>query len=420
MEPGDAEAHLHLGLALQGLGRESAAAEALGRAAALRPEDPAYHRLLGEALGREGRFEEAVEAIRQALLLDPSDARLHCLLARQLRGLGRLDGALAAYGEAIRLRPALARAHYGRATTLLAMGRFHEAWEDFEWRDELPEAASTRHRHDGYAAPRWRGEPFQRRTLLVGIEQGAGDIFQFVRYLRPVKARGGRVLLECRSEHRQLFRHLAGADELVARGAEGVPFDLFVPLLSLPGLFGTVPETIPSEVPYLFADPFLVARWRDAVPSGPETRVGLVWGGSPRHAGDRQRSAPLAAFQPLAAIPGIRVFSLQQGGREAELATAAPALRFENLGARTQGYAETAAVIANLDLVVSVDTSVAHLAAAMGKTVWVLLAVDADWRWGRESDRSPWYPTVRLFRQSRPGDWVKVIDQVARALHPAA
>jgi hypothetical protein len=250
----------------------------------------------------------------------------------------------------------------------------------------------------------------------VYAEQGFGDTIQFVRYLPLVKQRGGQVLLECQPPLLSLLAGTAGADRLIAGGAPLPAFDVQVALLSLPGIFGTVLDTIPAAVPYLAADAALVSRWRRELAPVKGFKVGIAWQGSPKHEGDRHRSLALAQFEALARLPGVQLVSLQKGPGSEQVAALAGRFPILNVSDRLDTFLDTAGVIMNLDLVVSVDTAVAHLAGALGAPIWVALPWTPDWRWLLERGDCPWYPTMRLFRQQQFGDWAEVFERLAAEL----
>jgi len=294
----------------------------------------------------------------------------------------------------------------------LREGAFEAGWREYEWRWRLPGAIPPRHQ----TLPAWQGEPANGRTLLVWWEQGFGDTVQFVRYLPMLVRQGWRVVLEVHPAQFRLFSPQEGV-VIVAQGDPLPECDVQCALLSLPFLCGTRPETIPWDSPYLQADPAATAVWRARLPEG-GVRVGLVWQGSPDHKDDRNRSIPLTCFAPLAAVPGGHLLSLQKNYGLDQLAGLPEGMSVQTLGPdydRGQ-FRETAAVIMALDLVIAVDTSVAHLAGALGRPVWLALPVVPDWRWGLGREESPWYPTMRLFRQTERGRWDDVFARMADAL----
>ena len=262
------------------------------------------------------------------------------------------------------------------------------------------------------------GAALDGRTILLHAEQGLGDTLQFARYAALVKARGATVILSCPKKLLAVLQTCPGIDQLIPMGAEPPPFDVYAPLLSLPRLFGTTVATIPASMPYLAAQPELVDRWRDRLAAAPGFRVGLVWQGSATYKKDHQRSAALGWFAPLARVPGVRLFSLQVGPGSEQLGSLGDRFPVIDLGGSFDpaSFSDAAAVLKNLDLLVTVDTALAHLGGALGSSVWLALPHAADWRWLHEREDSPWYPTVRLFRQSHPGDWDGVFERIAREL----
>ena len=301
------------------------------------------------------------------------------------------------------------------AQMLLAVGRLPEGWHhnEFRWMTE-----HFLQRRPNFGRPVWSGQDLRGKTILLHVEQGLGDDIQFVRYAPYVKALGATVLLLVPPVLQALMHGVAGVDRVLVLGDdETAPaFDYYVHLLSLPKVFGTDLATVPADIPYLCVEPKCAARWLQRLGEVHEFKVGLVWAGNPMHPGDRHRSMSLETMAPLGEISGVRFYSLQKGARE-EDANAPPAgLVLENLGPELGDLCDTAAVISQLDLVICVDTAVAHLAGALGKPVWVMIARSCDWRWLEGRDDSPWYPTARLFRQTRRGEWEGVIDRVKEAL----
>jgi hypothetical protein len=295
------------------------------------------------------------------------------------------------------------------------MGDFERGWEEYEWRWKKAKVTPR-----DFPQPLWDSSALEGRTILIHTEQGLGDTLQFIRYVPLVKQRGGTVIVECPASLGQLLASCAGIDRLIASGAPLPPFDVHAPLLSLPRIFGTTLANVPAEVPYLSADPALVEYWRSELSSVAGIKIGIAWQGNPRFPADCMRSIPLTHFTPLAQVDGVRLFSLQKGTGSAQLAAVASYLPVIDLADRLDetsgGFMDTAAVMKNLDLVVTSDTSIAHLAGALGVPVWVALALGGDWRFlvGRED--SPWYPTMRLFRQTQMGDWDSVFERIAAEL----
>jgi tetratricopeptide (TPR) repeat protein len=418
LDPDFAEAQSNLAHTLGQLGRLEEAV-ALGCAALnIRADSaPALHSL-GNLLWQVGRIDESVECCRRAVALRPDDAESHNILGIALRQQGALAEALACSRKAVALKPDMPEAHTNLAMALLAQGAFAEGWAEYEWRwqaGEMPSVARD------FAQPQWRGEPAAGRTLLVHAEQGFGDTLQFCRFATSAASLGLRVILEVPAPLLRLMRGLPGVERVIAAGDALPAFDLHCPMLSLPLALGTTLETIPSPIGYLHADPAQAAMWRARLGGAPGLRVGLAWAGNPRPhspgaaAIDRRRSIDPALLAPLMAIPGVRFGSVQKGGPPAPS-------EFPLLDAMDEmaDFADTAALIANLDLVISIDSAVAHLAAALGRPVWLLDRFDCCWRWLIGRRDSPWYPTLRIYRQPRPSDWPSVLAEVAGDLAPLA
>jgi tetratricopeptide (TPR) repeat protein len=421
-KPDCAEAYNNLGLALLDAGRAGEAAVVLRQGARLRPQAAEGHNNLGLALAALGRFAEAEACYERALALNPRYAEAHNNLACALQALGRHEEALASHELALWLQPGSASAHWNRSLALLQMGDYPRGWAEYEWRWRRDKAVPRR-----LPGPAWDGRPLEGRTLLIYMEQGLGDQIQFLRYTPLARERVGAVVVECPARLVPLFSTCPGIDRLVPEGSPLPPFDTHAVLLSLPHLLGTTLETIPAAVPYLAADRARMAAWAKALAGVESYRVGIAWQGNPRHPGDRHRSVPLARFAPLARVPGVRLISLQRGpGTEQlrELASRLPVVQLPTDSADDGAFLDTAALLKQLDLVVTVDTAVAHLAGALGVPAWVALPAVPDWRWLLERDDSPWYPTLRLFRQEELGDWPPVFEHMAaelrRRVPPAA
>jgi hypothetical protein len=319
-----------------------------------------------------------------------------------------LPAALANYRQAIALRPALPQAHFNEAVCLLLAGEMREGWQKYEYRWQCEQRKFKR----SFTPPLWLGaDSLTGKTLLVYPEQGLGDTLQFVRYVPLLAARGATVLLEVQPRLHTLMNSLPGAKAVYARGEVLPDFDVHCPLLSLPLAFSTTLNDIPASVPYLQAPADKVAHWRERLGSSHAPRIGVVWSGGPYHKTDHLRSIPLEQFKAVL-DPNIRFFSLQKEVKEPDAVILAATPEITPLGEQIADFADTAAIIANLDLVISVDTAVAHLAGALGKPTWILLPFAPDWRWLLGRDDSPWYPSARLFRQTTPGDWDSVLQRV--------
>ena len=409
-----AEAHHNMGNVFFSQGRYAAAVEKYNHVISLDPECIEAYNSAATALQYLGEYDAAIEKCGQALLRKPDYAEAYNTAASVLLKKGLCVEAIENYGHALRLKPDYAEAHCNLGMALLLGGRFEEGWAEYAWRLKTDKAAYLR----GHPAPCWDGSSFAGKTLLVRHEQGFGDNIQFIRYLPMVKRLGGRVSCEMLRPLVGLFGGFGGVDELVeASSATALAGDLdfYVPLLELPRILGTTLETIPAGVPYLHADPVKAQRWRGRF-SQMELNVGIVWAGQPAHPEDRARSCHLRHFVPLSKIPGVQLFGLQKGSAAAQVKDLAAEISLTNLGEELDDFTDTAAVIENLDLVISVDTAVLHLAGAMAKPVWAILASAPDWRWMLERRDSPWYPTIRLFRQRQYGDWDDVFQRVSQEL----
>lgn len=411
LRPDHAEACNNLGLVLNEAGRAAEAAVMLGQAARLRPGFVEAHNNLGTALVCLGRPDQAEASYREALRLDPSCAEAHANLGRLCTDLGRYEEGLAHFQLALRIKPD-PQVRWHRSLSLLAGGEFEKGWAEYESRWQFKEFPSR-----GFSPPLWDGSSLRGRSILLHAEQGLGDTLHFIRYAALLKEQGTTVLVECPACLIPLLSRCAGIDHLIGQGAELPEFDVHAPLLSLPHLCGTTLATVPAQVPYLFADPEAVEHWRHRLEGVHELKIGVVWQGNPAYANDRLRSIPLAGFAPLARQPGVRLYSLQKGTGAEQVAAVAE--RFEvtelvsELDAQGGAFTETSAIIENLDLVISPDTAIAHLAGGLGALTWVALMAQPDWRWLRGRDDSPWYPSMRLFRQSVPGDWGPVFERMA-------
>ncbi|WP_052007325.1 tetratricopeptide repeat protein [Burkholderia paludis] len=460
--PGDAATHADLATLLQELGRPDEAERHYREALVHAPDDAATLNLLGALLQRRGRLPEAEHCLRRAVSLqpgyrdargnlgnvlfeqqrygeaeacyrdvlanDPSFAEVWNNLGRLLHDAGRLDEAAAALRHALTIDHDRAPTVFNLSLVLLAMGRYEDGWRHYEarlqpsahWGDAAASGVLA-----SLPAPLWQGEPLDGKSLVVWPEQGLGDVVQFARYLPLLKRRGVSTLtVVCPAALTRLIATVDGVDRCVALDeAAALPaHDYACLIMSLPLRCGTTLDTIPATTPYLHVPAALAERWRDSVPAA-GLKVGLVWAGDPRpdqpqaHATDRRRSLPASAYLPLLRMPGVSFVSLQKGETtRRQLDTLPPPLRPADPMALVRDFADTAAIISHLDLVITVDTSVAHVAGALGKPVWILSRFDGCWRWLADRDDSPWYPGARLFRQSEPGQWSDVVERVAGEL----
>jgi tetratricopeptide (TPR) repeat protein len=405
LRPDLAEGQNNLGVVYRDLGMFGEAQACYERALVLKENYLDPHNNLGIVFNDQGRFDEAVASLERALALKPDYSEAYHNLGNTRRGQGRLEEALQSYGQALTLDPNNVEAGFSRSLVELLTGDFAGGWRDYELRTQR-KRCSTR----TFPEPLWHGEPLHGARILLHAEQGLGDTLQFLRYVPMVLAAGGTVILDVPPSLLRLAAELPGIATLVATGDPLSSFEWHCPLMSLAAAFQTSIDSIPAQVPYLHVP----AEAKESAESlewpGDGLRVGLVWSGNPLFPEDRLRSIPLSDFAALLALHGVHFFSLQMGPAASQLAEVdAPII---DLQSAIGDMADTAALIAKLDLVVTVDTAVAHLAGALGKPVWVLLPFAPDWRWLMEREDSPWYPTMRLFRQPKYGDWPSVLERV--------
>lgn len=441
------QAHNNLGNALTRLGQLQEAKAAFHRAITIKPDYAVAYTNLGNALRDLGRLDESVQMHLKALEIEPTLAAAYNNMGSVLLDLGRPDEAVTAYQKAIALAPSLPDAlgnlagafldsgdmakavsgyvntlrmnpndvdsHAHLAMTYLLQGNFERGWPEYEWRlrrqGKLAEAEIER------AFPRWDGSPLNGRSILLHSEQGLGDTIHFVRYATLVTQLGGDVILRCQPPLVDLMKSVSGVKQVVPANQSSVPrCDLQCPLLSVPVVLKTNLTNMPATVPYITPDPQRVSSWRARLAADGRYRVGLVWAGSPTHKKDRLRSMTLQQLQPMCQVGEASFYSLQKGKSVSQIAEAS--LPITNLDSEIRDFSDTAAAIQSLDLVIAVDTSVAHLAGALGKPVWVMLPFSPDWRWMLHREDSPWYPTMRLFRQSKPNQWGDVLERIVNEL----
>jgi len=409
-----ADAFLNRSATLYELRRFGEALENCDRAVALCPDSAEVHYNRGNALAGLRRFEKAVASYDRAAELHPryTQALTNCGVA--LHQIKRFDEELSRYERVLSLLPDAQDAHYNESLCRLLIGDFENAWQKYEWRWQTAHMECERR---NFAQPLWLGSPdVAGKTILLHAEQGFGDTIQFCRYAPVVAARGARVILEVQEPLRELASTLGASVKVVSRGHALPDFDLHCPLLSLPFAFSTTLATIPSATPYLGADAQAAADWATRLGSSNRRRIGLAWSGRPAHTNDHNRSIPLQSFLPLLDGIDATFVSLQRDVRSADMELLQGQRDILHFGNNLTNFGDTAALIANLDLIISVDTSVAHLAGALAKPVWVLLPYIPDWRWLLYRDDTPWYPTARLFRQDETRQWGRVIDRVHACL----
>jgi FkbM family methyltransferase len=415
LRPDLPEGHNNLGSALEEMGRMDEAIVSLEEALRLRPDFAKAHNNLAIAYWHQGRLDEAIASCRRAIELMPELSEAHNNLGNVLRDQGRLDEALSSYERAIAIKSDYPDPYWNRSLVLLLQGDLERGWADYEWRWKLASFATRK-----TDKPMWDGSPLEGRTVLLDSEQGLGDTIHFIRYAPLVRARGGKVIFACPKALARLLSGCAGIDQLVSQGEPVGEFDTFTPLLSLPYILGTTLKNIPADVPYLTADKDLVERWRGELASIDGYKVGIAWQGSPKNRTDRLRSMPLARFEPLARVPDMRLLSLQKGLGSEQIAALNGRFEVDDLASRLDldagPFMDTAAVLRHLDLVITCDSAIAHLAGALAVPVWIALPFSPDWRWMLGRDDTPWYPTARLFRQAKLGEWEPVFERMAEEL----
>ncbi|NQU60140.1 MAG: glycosyltransferase family protein [Rhodospirillales bacterium] len=433
--------HVNMGIIQKKLQRLPEALECFQNAMALRPEDPsnpchvaetlrlqekypeaevfyrqaieikpdffsAIHNL-GVVLEEQGRTEEAEASYRRVLEGGGEAAPVLYNLGNVLKDQHRADEAIAAYKRAVELQPDFAEARVHMAFARFLKGDYAAGWDDYEWRWKIPAFTSPPRAFD---QPAWDGTPLEGRKILLHAEQGFGDTLQFARYARVVSGMGGKVILECQPALKRLMETLSETEEVVANGDALPAFDCHAPLLSVPGLMGATLETIPADVPYLAAEKELADKWAGRFSSFKGIKIGIAWQGTAEKRGTQSRACPLSQFQPLFDNPDIELFSLQK-----EIPSEDRPLPdgVADLSPELNDFADTAAIMSSLDLIISIDTAIAHLAGALGLPTGLLLSTGGDWRWLMERLDSPWYPTIKIFRQPREGDWGGIFDQIS-------
>jgi tetratricopeptide (TPR) repeat protein len=446
-EPENPDPYYNIGLLLANHGRNEEAIPYYRQALRLKPGFADAHNNLGNVLKDLGLQEEAAACYAQALRINANHLGALVNTGLILHAQGKLAESLDTYARALKLDPRCPGAHSNRALVLLLQGDLEQGWPEYEWRWQTPEVGKA-----PIEQPIWDGSPLEGKTILLHTEQGLGDALQFCRYVPRVKEMGGTVVLACQQILVPLLASLAGVDRLVKKEGPTPPYDTHAPLLSLPLIFKTRLDNIPAPVPYLRAGEQRVQDWgrrlaelpalssrRERTTDGtddtdgghesghspltthnsPPFKIGIAWQGNPLNKRDRYRSFPLAQFEPLGRLEGVRLISLQKGPGADQVSALAGRFDVIDLGDdvdRDAAFVDTAAIMAHLDLVVAGDSAVAHLAGALGVRVWVPLCHVADWRWLLEREDCPWYPTMRLFRQERPGDWTEVFQRIATAV----
>jgi tetratricopeptide (TPR) repeat protein len=410
LEPDYVEVHNNLGNALREDGRLDEAVAHYQQALRLRPDYAEAYNNLGNALRDAGDLDGAAAHFLKALRINTGYAEPYNNLGITRLHQGRLADALLCYEQALQLKADYTDAHKNRALAWLAAGDYENGWPEYEWRWRGKELRPRQ-----FQQPRWDGSALAGRTILLHGEQGLGDTLQFIRYALLVKQRDGRVIVECPRGLCGLLSGCPGVDEFCPQGPPLPAFDVHCPLLSLPAVLRTTLQTVPALVPYLFPRPELLKEWHRRLRQTSRFKIGIAWQGSPQYRGDRQRSIPLEQFLPLAHLPGVELISLQKGPGVEQLGNAREMVVDFGAELDAQGtFLDTAAIMKNIDLVITADTATGHLAGALGVPVWIALCFASDWRWLRGREDSPWYPTVRLFRQHEPGAWSEVFTRLTK------
>jgi len=421
-DPNLFQAYYNLGVSFASRQDVDGAVLAFQQALALQPDLSMAYNRLGAIFREQGRLDQAISCFRREIEIDPGNAQAYNNLGSTLHDMGDVDEAIRCYQKSLHLRPDHVETRWNLALAQLLTGNYLEGWSGYECRFGRKSHKPSSLEITG--VPQWDGSSFVGKRLLVQEEQGLGDNLQFVRYLPMVKERGGTVILMIDKPLVDLFSGLNGVDKMAecsSNEARDVNVDFHIPLMSLPRLFRTTLDTVPAHVPYLGAEGQRVQSWHERLKAFPGLKVGICWQGNPSFKGDRFRSIPLKAFFGLAGLKGVQLISLQKHHGVDQLSDLPGHVSIADFGRfldeSTGAFVDTAALMKNLDLVISSDTAIAHLAGALGVRVWVLLQKVPEWRWGLEGDRCPWYPTMRLFRQSHVGAWGDVFQRVLYELN---
>jgi hypothetical protein len=416
LNPNNADIYLNRGSTFRDLRRPDEALRCFDHALSLNADDSNVYNNRGHALVDLKRFDEALASFAQAAELEPNGAEAYYHRGNALRDMKRLEEAQASLDHAIKLDPGFVEAHWNMSLLKLLEGAYEEGWALYEWRWQREEGSASKHSASKCSQPKWLGDQeISGKTLLIRAEQGLGDVIQFCRYAPMVEALGAHVILEAPAPLVALLATLPGKFTVVEQRSRLPAFDLHCPIMSLPLAFGTTLATVPASVPYLHAVPDKSAIWRRRLGIGTRLRVGLVWSGSPDHKNDHNRSIPLEILAPLLELPA-EFHSLQKEYRQEDERVLAELEQIGQHQGELQDFSDTAALLSQMDLVIAVDTSVAHLSGALARKTWVLLPYSPDFRWMLDRNDSPWYPTMTLFRQTACGDWAGVVAEVAERL----
>ena len=408
-QPKTLQAYANLGTILQDQGKEDQAIMFYQQGLAIDPQHPQLLNGLGVALQRQHKLKAATHFHQQALAHQPNYVDALVSLGKILLEQGNLSEAMNCFKQALSIDPNHAIAHHNYAILLLTQGDYQQGFVEYEWRLKTAEFPPC-----PFKQPVWDGSPLQGRTLLLHAEQGLGDTIQLIRYAAIARERGGRLILTCHQPLIRLLSTVPGIEQIIPLGFPLPDFQIYTPLMSLPRILGTTQATIPAGFPYLQAPPSTDVTLQ--APPGTRLKIGIVWSGGNLYKNNHYRSCPLQSFQPLLQLTDVALYSLQKGIPQLDLAELGWESQIQDLSHQLKDMADTAAAIAQLDLVITVDTAVAHLAGALAKPTWLLLSHYPDWRWMLEREDTPWYPTMRLFRQSHLGDWPGVMQRVIQAL----
>jgi Flp pilus assembly protein TadD len=403
IDPNNAHALHLLGVILHQNKQSAEGVELIQRAIALQPNAASFHNNLGEALRQLDRCDEAIASFQRAIALRPAYPEAYNNLGGEYGRLARLGDSVACLRKAISLAPNNPDAHWNLSVALLLGGEWNEGWNEFEWRLARKESPGR-----SYPRPVWNGQPLLGKTLLLWSEQGFGDMIQFFRYVTEARRFGGRVIVDVQPALVDLLASQNLADGVYPAGQVPGHFDFHAALMSVPRIVKTTVQNVPANVPYIRASEDRAAYWASRLPKDGTRKIGVAWAGRPEHPNDRRRSIGVELLAPLAMLPEVTFVTIQPRPANVPI----PPIPLLDLGPELKDFSETAALVSQLDLVISVDTSVAHLAGAMGKPVWLLLPFSPDWRWLMRRSDTPWYPTMRLFRQETLGDWAGVIQRV--------
>jgi tetratricopeptide (TPR) repeat protein len=402
------DAYNNIGVCLKEKGLLDEAILYYQKALQLNPKFSGAYNNLGVVYNEKQQYNNAIFCYQKAFQIDPNSAETYNNLGCVLQDRGDFDNALINFKKALQLDPQNADAHLNLSFLLLLSGNFNRGWKEFSWRLKRKDSQ----RYD-FSQPLWDGANIDGLTILLHTEQGLGDTLQFIRYAPFIAQNGAKVIVACQREVCALLRTVEGIEQVIERGEDLPDFNVYCPLLSLPLLLNATLESIPAKVPYVRIDSLLVQKWRNKVQHDhSKIKVGLVWAGRPEHKDDRNRSCRLEFFSPLAELSNISFYSLQKGVASEQAKNPPKGMKFLDYTEEIRDFSDTAALMENLDLTLSVDTSVVHLAGALGKSVWTLIPFSPDWRWMLNREDSPWYPTMRLFRQPSLGDWESMIARV--------